>query len=170
MNVECAAFHERFFKDRADDYGPKIRANIEMGMLVPAAKYLQAQRLRRQFRRDMVETVGQVDVVMTPATLSPAPKDLNTTGDASFQSTWTSSGLPTVVVPSGLSELGLPIAVQFGGLPYAEGKLLGAAQWCEQVLGLELSPPSKSPSSSPHPIIDAGAGTVTAFGCLRPTA
>ena len=142
MNVECAAFHEQFFKDRADDYGPKIRANIEMGMLVPAAKYLQAQRLRRQFRRDMVATVGRVDVVMTPATLSPAPKDLNTTGDASFQSPWTSSGLPTVVVPSGLSELGLPMAVQFGGLPYAEGKLLGAAQWCEQVLGVELSPPS----------------------------
>ena len=144
MNVECAAFHEQFFKDWADDYGPKIRANIEMGMLVPAAKYLQAQRLRRQFRRDMVATVGRVDVVMTPATLSPAPKDLNTTGDASFQSPWTSSGLPTVVVPSGLSELGLPMAVQFGGLPYAEGKLLGAAQWCEQVLGVELSPPSFS--------------------------
>ena len=144
MNVECAAFHEQFFKDRADDYGPKIRANIEMGMLVPAAKYLQAQRLRRQFRRDMVATVGRVDVVMTPATLSPAPKDLNITGDASFQSPWTSSGLPTVVVPSGLSELGLPMAVQFGGLPYAEGKLLGAAQWCEQVLGVELSPPSFS--------------------------
>ena len=144
MNVECAAFHEQFFKDRADDYGSKIRANIEMGMLVPAAKYLPAQRLRRQFRRDMVATVGRVDVVMTPATLSPAPKDLNTTGDASFQSPWTSSGLPTVVVPSGLSELGLPMAVQFGGLPYAEGKLLGAAQWCEQVLGVELSPPSFS--------------------------
>ena len=144
MNVECAAFHEQFFKDRADDYGSKIRANIEMGMLVPAAKYLQAQRLRRQFRRDMVATVGRVDVVMTPATLSPAPKDLNTTGDASFQSPWTSSGLPTIVVPSGLSELGLPMAVQFGGLPYAEGKLLGAAQWCEQVLGVELSPPSFS--------------------------
>jgi aspartyl-tRNA(Asn)/glutamyl-tRNA(Gln) amidotransferase subunit A len=142
MNVECAAFHEQFFKDRADDYGPKIRANIEMGMLVPAAKYLQAQRLRRQFRRDMVDTVGRVDVVMTPATLSPAPKDLNTTGDASFQSPWTSSGLPTVVVPSGLSELGLPMAVQFGGLPYEEGRLLGAAQWCEQELGVSLSPPA----------------------------
>jgi aspartyl-tRNA(Asn)/glutamyl-tRNA(Gln) amidotransferase subunit A len=144
MNVECAAFHEQFYQHRADDYGPQIRANIEMGLLVPAAKYLQAQRLRRQFRRDMVDMVRQVDVVMTPATLSPAPKDLNTTGDASFQSPWTSSGLPTVVVPSGLSELGLPMAVQFGGLPYEEGKLLGAAQWCEQVLGVDLSPPAYS--------------------------
>ncbi len=142
MNVECAAFHEQFFKDRADEYGSKIRANIEMGLLVPAAKYLQAQRLRRQFRHEMIETIRHVDIVMTPATPTPAPKDLGTTGDASFQAHWTSAGLPTVVVPSGLSELGLPMAVQFGGLPYEEGKLLGAALWCEQLLGVDLYPPA----------------------------
>ena len=141
MNTEAAAFHEQFFKERADDYGPRIRSNIEMGLLVPASTYLKAQRLRRQLRHDMTEMARQVDVVMTPATVSPAPKDLNTTGDASFQVPWTSSGLPSVVVPSGLSELGLPMAVQFGGPPYEEGKLLGAAQWCEQALGVSLTPP-----------------------------
>ena len=109
MHVECAAYHERFYRERADDYGPRIRSAIEMGLIMPASKYIQAQRLRRQFRDDMVDMVRQVDVVMTPATVSPAPKDLNTTGDAAFQVPWTSSGLPTVVVPSGLSELGLPM-------------------------------------------------------------
>ena len=113
-----------------------------MGLIMPASKYLQAQRLRRQFRDDMVDMVRQVDVVMTPATVSPAPKDLNTTGDAAFQVPWTSSGLPTVVVPSGLSELGLPMAAPVRkALPYEEGKLLGAAQWCEQALGVSLCPP-----------------------------
>ena len=56
-NVECAAFHEQWYRYRADDYGPKVRAYIEMGMLIPGIRYVQAQRLRRQFRRDMVETV-----------------------------------------------------------------------------------------------------------------
>ena len=141
MHVECAAFHERSYRERADDYGPRIRSAIEMGIIIPASKYLQAQRLRRQLRQDMVEMTRQVDVVMTPATVSPAPKDLNTTGDAAFQVPWTSSGLPTVVVPSGLSEQGLPMAVQFGALPYEEGKLLGASQWCEEALGVSLTPP-----------------------------
>jgi aspartyl-tRNA(Asn)/glutamyl-tRNA(Gln) amidotransferase subunit A len=141
MNTEAAAFHAQFHKEQADDYGPRIRSSIEAGLLIPASKYLQAQRLRRQLRHDMTELARRVDVVMTPATVSPAPKDLNTTGDAAFQVPWTSSGLPTVVVPSGLSELGLPMAVQFGGLPYEEGKLLGAAQWCEQALGVSLTPP-----------------------------
>ena len=142
--AECAAFHEQFHADQAEDYGPRVRSGMEMGMLVPATKYLQAMRLRRQFRQDMVQTVGKVDVLLTPATPAPAPKDRNTTGDASFQVPWTSSGLPTVTLPSGLSEGGMPLAVQLGGLPFEEGKLLGIAKWCETTLGVQLSPPNYS--------------------------
>ena len=142
MNVECAAFHEQFHATQAEDYGPRVRSGMEMGMLVPATKYLQAQRLRRQFRHDMVQMVQQVDTVITPATPAPAPKDRNTTGDASFQVPWTTSGLPTVTLPSGLSADGMPLAIQLGGLPFEEGKLLGVAKWCESTLGVQLSPPN----------------------------
>ena len=144
MNVECAAYHEQFHADQAEDYGPRVRAGMEMGMLIPATKYLQAMRLRRQFRQDMVQMVQQVDAVLTPTTPAPAPKDRNTTGDASFQAPWTSCGLPTVTIPSGLSENGMPLGVQLGGLPFEEGKLLGIAKWCETTLGVQLSPPNYS--------------------------
>jgi len=141
MNVECAAYHQESFSTRADEYGPKLRANIEMGMLVPGVEYLQAQRLRREFRRDMVELAKQFDVLLTPATPDIAPRDLNTTGDAAFQSPWTSSGLPTITVPTGLSEAGLPMAIQLATSPFEEGKLLAAARWCESTCGVSLSPP-----------------------------
>ena len=144
MNVECAAFHERFFRHRADEYGPRLRANIEMGLLIPGVTYLQAQRLRREFRRDLTELAERVDALLMPATPAPAPKDLNTTGDAAFQAPWTSAGLPTVVVPSGVSESGLPLGVQFAASPFQEGRLLGAARWCERALGLDLRPPDYS--------------------------
>ncbi len=144
MNVECAAYHQEFFSRRADEYGANLRANIEMGMLVPGVEYLQAQRLRREFRRDMVELAKQFDVLLTPATPDIAPRDLNTTGDASFQSPWTSSGLPTVTVPTGLSEVGLPLAIQLAALPFEEGKLLASARWCEVACGARLSPPDFS--------------------------
>ena len=143
-NVECAAFHEKNFRDRADDYGPRIRSSIEMGMLIPGVHYLQAQRLRRQFRRDMTAMLSGLDVVMTPATPAPAPEDLSNTGDPAFQVPWTSAGLPTVVLPSGISESGLPVAVQFGAPPLQEGRLLGVARWCERALGVKLSPPAYS--------------------------
>ena len=144
MNVECAAFHEKFFRHRADDYGPRLRANIEMGLLIPSVTYLQAQRLRREFRRDLTALADRVDALLMPATPAPAPRDLNTTGDAAFQAPWTSAGLPTVVIPSGLSESGLPLGIQFAATPFAEGRLLGAARWCERALGLDLRPPAYS--------------------------
>ena len=141
-SVECAAIHEVNHRTRAADYGPRIRASMEMGMLMPTSAYLKAQRLRRQFRADMSEMAGKVDVVMTPAMPSPAPRGLSSTGDAAFQVPWTAAGLPTVVVSTGLSELGMPMAVQFGGPWAQEGRVLGAAQWCERIAGLGEGPPN----------------------------
>jgi len=143
-NVEAAAYHEESYRDRADEFGPKARSSIEMGMLIPSVRYVQAQRARRQFRADMMAMVREVDVVLTPGIQAPAPRDLSTTGDAMFQQPWTSSGLPSIVVPSGLSQDGLPLAIQLAGLPWDEGKLLAAAGWCESVLGVSLSPPDFS--------------------------
>lgn len=144
MNVECAAFHEQWFRHRADEYGPRLRANIEMGMLIPAVTYLQAQRLRRQFRQDLTALAESVDALLTPATPAPAPRDLTTTGDAAFQAPWTSAGLPTITIPSGLAGDGLPLGIQLAGPPWAEGRLLAVAGWCEAALGIDLRPPEFS--------------------------
>ena len=140
MNVECAAFHEGWFRERAEEYGPRLRANIEQGLLLPGVTYLQAQRLRRQLREDLTALAQGVDGLLTPATPAPAPRDLNTTGDAAFQGPWTSAGLPTIVVPSGLAADGLPLGIQLAAAPFAEGRLLAAAEWCEDALGVELRP------------------------------
>ena len=138
--VECAAFHEALFKERADDYGPKLRAIIEAGMLVPGVRYLQAQRMRSRYREEMAAMAGKVDALLTPTTPTPAPQDLSTTGDAVFQSPWTSCGLPTITIPSGLSRSGLPLGIQLGGSHFGEARLLGVARWCESALGVELAP------------------------------
>lgn len=144
MNVECAAFHEETFNQRPDDYGPKLRSTIESGMLVPGVKYLQAQRLRRRFYLDMAELSGKVDVLLTPSTPTPAPRDLTTTGDPMFQSPWTFAGLPTVTIPSGLSHSGLPLGIQLAGPMFGEASLLAVARWCEMALGVKLEPPEPS--------------------------
>ena len=140
-NVEAAAFHEEYFRERADEYGPGIRASIEMGMLVPALSYVQAQRLRREFRRDMIAALASVDAALMPTTPSHAPADLTTTGDPVFQSPWTTAGLPTITLPSGTSASGLPLGVQLAGQPFSEGSLLAVARWCESTLAVDLWPP-----------------------------
>lgn len=141
-DVECSAYHEDMFNARADDYSPKLRGWIEIGKLIPGVHYLQAQRLRRRHRAEMDALARSVDILLTPSAPSPAPPlDEGTTGSPIFQTPWTTAGLPTISLPSGLSAEGLPLGIQLEGHLFGEGKLLAAARWCERVIGLELMPP-----------------------------
>ena len=83
-----------------------------------------------------------VDVLLTPSTPTPAPKNLSSTGDPMFQTPWTTAGVPAVTLPSGLSESGLPLGVQLASAPFEEETLLTSARWCEEVLDVSLTPPS----------------------------
>ena len=141
MDVECATFHEELFRQHPDQYGRRLRSTIETGLLLPGVRYLQAQRMRTAFARDMRELVADGAILVTPTTPAAAPRDLNTTGDPIFQSPWTSCGLPTITLPSGLSAEGLPLGVQLIGAPFREDELLCAARWCEATLRVNMRPP-----------------------------
>jgi aspartyl-tRNA(Asn)/glutamyl-tRNA(Gln) amidotransferase subunit A len=141
MRVEAAAFHADLFATRRDQYGAKLRQTIETGLVVPGVEYLRAQRLRRLFQAELPSLFGDVDVLLTPATPAPAPRDLTTTGDPRFQSPWTYAGVPTIALPSGRSQGGLPLGVQLVAPAGREERLLQAARWCEATLDVTLMPP-----------------------------
>ena len=65
----------------------------------------------------MSVVLDSVDLLLTPATLTPAPEGLSSTGDPAFNSPWSYNGLPTVVLPVRLSPEGLPIGIQLVGKP-----------------------------------------------------
>ena len=106
MKVEAAAFHADMFSTQREQYGPRLRETIEQGLVIPSVEYLRAQRLRRLFQQEVPQMFKDVDILLTPSTLTPAPRDLHTTGDARFQSPWTHAGVPTITLPSGLSQSG----------------------------------------------------------------
>ena len=141
MRVEAAGFHEKLFEQYREQYRPKLRELVEIGLLIPAADYLRAQKIKRQFRREMEIAVEPFDCLLTPATSSAAPYGLSSTGDPWFQVPWSLSGLPTIGIPSGLNDEGLPMGIQLIGGAFAEAKLFGTARWCEKVLQFSLSPP-----------------------------
>ena len=141
MNVESAVTRGEDFAARPDDFSPNVRSSVEWGMLVPATAYVQAQRHRAAFRREVAALASGFDALLTPSTPEPAPRDLTTTGDASFQAPWTTAGLPAISIPSGLSGSGLPFGIQLVAAPFAEARLLSAASWCENVLDVSLTPP-----------------------------
>ena len=141
FSVETAAFHHGMFAENPDAYGPLLRRTIETGMLIPGVHYLQAQRVRRQFRAEMEALLASVDILLTPAAPSSAPRDLTTTGNPILQGPWTYCGLPAIALPSGLDSAGMPLGIQLAGAPFAEARLLSAALWCEKTLGVTLMPP-----------------------------
>ena len=141
LTVELAAVHQMNFSARPDDYAPMVRSLIEAGTLTPAVTYVQAQRIRRRFRRDMEDAIRVFDVLLAPSTSSPAPRDLSTTGNPMFQTPWTTCGFPAITIPSGLSESGMPLGIQLASAPFQEETLLDAARWCEQTLDVHRAPP-----------------------------
>ena len=138
-NTECAAYHEEVFRQRKDDYSPQIRANIEMGMLMPGVRYLQASRLRRVVSRELNDIASRYDALIVPTAPSEAP-DTSTTGDPALQVPWTFAGMPTINVPSGLSANGLPLGVTLATGLLEEETMFAVAAWCEATLGVSLAP------------------------------
>jgi len=96
---------------------------------------------RLRFQADAYALSRRADVLLTPTTPTPAPADLADTGSAIFQGPWTSCGLPTITIPSGLSSSGLPLGIQLIAAPFGEERLLAAARWCEEQLEVTLIPP-----------------------------
>lgn len=140
-HAESAAYHRPQFRKDAAHYGPNVSQAILTGAAIPAVDYLDAQRVRSRIYKQLLLLVGEFDVLMTPTTPASAPRGLTSTGDPSFQSSWTLVGFPAVTVPSGLAENGLPLGIQLVARPFEDERLLAVAEWCERVIDVALEAP-----------------------------
>lgn len=140
MSVEGAQVHASNFAARAEDFSSNIHGLIEQGLGTHALAYLKAKRLQREFRRGVQEAILDYDALLMPTTPAPAPPSRETTGDPKFQSPWTFGGFPEITLPSGLSADGMPLGVQLVAGHFAEARLLAVAAWCEEVMGVRLTP------------------------------
>jgi Asp-tRNA(Asn)/Glu-tRNA(Gln) amidotransferase A subunit family amidase len=48
--------------------------------------------------------------------------------------------MPAIALPSGVDAAGLPLSIQLVGGLFAEARLLGAARWCERIIGFSHAP------------------------------
>ena len=142
MGVEAAAFHKPMYEKQAQDYRPKLREMLRQGLATDATTYSKALERRLRFTADMKELAEQADVLLTPSTPTAPLADLTNTGDTRFQGPWTSCGLPTITLPTGLAESGLPMGIQLIAPPIEEARLLAIARWCEKVIDVQLTPPT----------------------------
>jgi aspartyl-tRNA(Asn)/glutamyl-tRNA(Gln) amidotransferase subunit A len=111
------------------------------------AYYLKAQKVRTLIRRDFDEAFRDVDIVLTPATPSPAFTLGEKSGDPLemylndiFTVTVNMAGLPGMSVPAGLSSTGLPMGLQIIGKAFDEETVLRAGQVIEDAAGRAPAP------------------------------
>src|SRR5262249_52257825 len=113
---------------------------VKAGLGIGAVGYLAAQGLRRRVRSEMGGIAARYDALVSPTAAGPAPKGLESTGGPDFFAPGGSAGMPSISLPTGLADDGLPFAVQLTGAPWAEARLLAAAAWCERVIDFKESP------------------------------
>src|SRR5262249_37030819 len=137
------AFHEFRLRRHPEDYGPQIRNLLEEGLACPATEYRRCLQHQADLWRQCWRFIRDEEFLICPATTCPAP-DASTTGNPAFNSPWSYTRLPTVSFPTGHFVDGLPLAIQLVGQHQQDSKLLAAAAWCEQTLGVQpLNPPEK---------------------------
>jgi Asp-tRNA(Asn)/Glu-tRNA(Gln) amidotransferase A subunit family amidase len=132
MAADAARNHQRWFPAHRDRYGPKMIALLDDGLRVSPTQYDEAVAHQRYCREEFARWAADYHALLTPATPSPAPADRSTTGDASFNSPFSYTGLPVLSLPVALSSGGLPIAVQLIGAPDSEPRLAGLAAELER--------------------------------------
>lgn len=114
----------------------RLNALIDEGLAIPDAQIEQALAQRLRLNGEMRAILSSYDAIITPPATGEAPATLAHTGDPTFCTIWTLTGLPALTLPSGFGPAGLPLGVQLVGAYLRDDRLMGVAKWCEQVIGL----------------------------------
>lgn len=140
MAYEAAEYHRSMYLTHRDQYGPRMRELLDEGGEMDPAIYREACDGQSGFRDAVQACLSTCDAILTPATPTAAPADLTTTGSAMFNKAWSYAGVPAVSTPCGLTQDGLPVAIQLIGRHGGDRELLQIATWCEDALRFDMRP------------------------------
>jgi Asp-tRNA(Asn)/Glu-tRNA(Gln) amidotransferase A subunit family amidase len=72
--------------------------------------------------------VQGLDLWLSPSAQGPAPVGLASTGSPVMNLPWTYAGLPTLTLPAGFNEVGLPLGLQLVGRWHGDERLLAGSK------------------------------------------
>jgi aspartyl-tRNA(Asn)/glutamyl-tRNA(Gln) amidotransferase subunit A len=152
--VESATIYANWLRERPQDFSLVVRTRSEAGLLVPAVSYLEALNARARIAAEFVQQVfSRVDVLHTPVMTMPLPTRAETapgaTGDVMAMLARITRntrpinflGLPSLAVPAGFADNGLPVGFQLVGRPFDEATLFRAGDAYQRETGWHLRAP-----------------------------
>jgi aspartyl-tRNA(Asn)/glutamyl-tRNA(Gln) amidotransferase subunit A len=129
---DAAAYHKDHLRDNAAEIGADVLARLRMGETMSSIDVAVAHRNLVEARRSRVRMFDQADMLMLPATQSPAPPRAGLDPVAAARkftkltALFNFAGLPAISVPCGFTSSGLPIGMQLVAGPWKESTLLEA--------------------------------------------
>jgi len=146
IGAEFLEVHRPLYEKNPAGYGEETRKRIEERLGSESVdEYIRAQRERELLRRTMLGLFREVDIVLTPALpcIAPPIDGLKAVINGKeevyslaitmpFLTPQNLTGCPSVVVPMGFSEEGMPLSLQIVGRPWEEAEVLRAAHAYER--------------------------------------
>ncbi len=143
---EAYAYHEEYVRNSPEQYQPETLRRIRAGAEVSAPEYIRKRRRIEQLRREIGDFFRDIDLLVTPtapippprlAELEAAPGELRRKELVMLGNTrpFNALGLPTISVPCGFTNSGLPIGLQISGAPGRDDLVLQLAHAYEQAAG-----------------------------------
>ena len=145
---------EMYRTTRMQGFGAEVKRRIMIGTYALSAGYYdayykKASQTRALIKKDFEEAFKICDVILTPATPTPAFKIGEKTDDPLqmylsdiFTISANLAGIPGISVPCGYTSGGLPIGVQFLAGHFEEGRLIQIATAYEKNAKIEKRRPA----------------------------
>ena len=130
MEAEMAASLDREWTLGRDRLSGALQALLQRGRDARAVDYQLARARASAFAEGLVELFQQrYDAILTPAAPGEAPAGLDSTGDPTFCTLWTLTGMPALTLPLMRGANDLPIGIQMVGPRHGDARLLRTARW-----------------------------------------
>jgi Asp-tRNA(Asn)/Glu-tRNA(Gln) amidotransferase A subunit family amidase len=130
MESEMAASLDREWRTGRDRLSLPLQEQLARGREVRALDYQLARARAQAFAEGLAELFEQrYDAIVTPSAPGAAPAGLGSTGDPSFCTLWTLTGMPAITLPLVRSADGMPVGVQLVGPRHGDARLLRTARW-----------------------------------------
>jgi Asp-tRNA(Asn)/Glu-tRNA(Gln) amidotransferase A subunit family amidase len=115
----------------------ELNAGLDEGRRIAIESFRAAIAQRAALAERTHDLFEGFDSIVSPPAPGAAPRRIDITGDPSFCTLWSLTGVPAINVPSGWSRAGLPFGLQLAAASGADEYLLRVAQWCEAALRFE---------------------------------
>ena len=142
---DVSGVHKDGIENNLHEYDYNVQLRLLTGAILPAQAHQKAVRLRHMLRKQILDALQQVDVLVMPTSsipASPIPEKAGVEskqaflemlgGRRSFTAPFNLASVPALSINCGFTSDGLPVGFQIAGKPFDESIVLRVAYAYEQ--------------------------------------